>query len=112
MNGIISGKSGVSGGAKSLLIYETITTVRLGTETFIAPFYPVMITIRQSSYSQDAVINFASRESKYNTTGVQFWAGGYSYANCIITWSENTVSVQRTGGQDIDAGSPVIILGY
>lgn len=113
MNGIISGKSGISGGAKGLLIYETVTTQQLlKKETYTVPFYPVLITIRESSSSQDAVTNFASRESKYNITGAQFWAGGYSYVNCIIKWSENAVSVTVTGGSDITAGSPVIILGY
>lgn len=117
MNGIISGKSGINGGAKGLLVYETVTTISVGggrSETFTVPFYPVMITIRATSQSIDSIAyaNFAIRESKYNTTTANFWSGGNTYTNCIITWKENTITVKARGGGDINTGSPVIILGY
>ena len=56
MNGIVSGKSGISGGAKGLLIYETVTThsSQIRVETFAVPMYPIMITMRETSSIDDS----------------------------------------------------------
>lgn len=116
MNGIISGKSGISGGAKGLLIYETVTTHSASNpyETFTVPIYPIMITMRNTSdYNENAPAYFAIRESRYNVTYVNFWAGGSGTSRYEITWGEDTVTIKhQAGGNTLPAGSPVIILGY
>lgn len=116
MNGIISGKSGISGGVKGLLIYETVTTHTSQTnrETFTVSMYPIMITMRGTSdYSDSAPAYFAIRESRYNVTYVSFWIGGFTTSKYKITWGEDTVAIAyQGGGCELPVVSPVIILGY
>ncbi len=116
MNGIISGKSGISGGAKGLLIYETVTTHTPQTsgEIFTVPMYPIMITMRGTSdYNDSAPAYFAIRESRYNVTYASFWIGGFTTSKYKIVWGEDTVTIAyQGGGSELAVGSPVIILGY